>query len=508
MSDSDSIHSTDVPPPVPPKDDFRPMIPPKDFPRAFSYMGPSNSSNLNNETTTKRAKRKSLFPSFGSLFTPNTTKATTNDDVPRISSHSGSMFSKISSWWSNLSKLKPRNTANGTPITIPSTSSSATSLITSQITDDANNIQSSPKVKRSKSITTTSSRNQTNKRASFISFIEKLNRKFSFSSKKSNSTKSSNNQKVSSRINQSKTDWSSSASTYHNGDVKRSNAKQKQKMTTNNHDLTASTQTLCPDGSSISTTHSTAAETMESYNNEYENIEDISIDVLEPLRYSIAKSNSSDDTIRGASKTNRHSRLLDIFTPKSTSQRGSTSSRGSIVHTTNGVPNRHIRINSNVIKDPTSLDDMQRENYENRLSSQICTNLDIPYYTIDNEGEDGASSSDLATEGQSKSDMSPLRPNPHQQSSIMEMDRFLSSLCASPDNGTTPSNQPFSRMSWIAKSFDSEDPSAFHIRPDSIIANLKVTVPLRSAKDAFSNPQSIDSKGPAILSNCRIAFIP
>ncbi|CAG8611084.1 13843_t:CDS:2, partial [Racocetra fulgida] len=134
MSDSDSIHSTDVPPPVPPKDDIRPALPPKDLPKAFSFTGPSNSSDLNDATTKNRTKRLSLFPALGSLFTPSTTKANTND-VPRISSHSESI-----------------NTANVVPITISSTSSSATSLIAPQTTDDGNDTQS-PKVKRSKSIT-------------------------------------------------------------------------------------------------------------------------------------------------------------------------------------------------------------------------------------------------------------------------------------------------------------------------------------------------------------------
>ncbi|KAF0482763.1 leucine rich repeat protein [Gigaspora margarita] len=569
-------------------------------------------------------KRFSIqFPALGSLFANKTT--TTNDDVPRISSRPDSMFSKISSWWTNLSKLKPRNTANVAPIMVPSTSSSATSLINSQMTNDVNNTQS-PKVKKSKKITdlfrrisykkkernnnndnvndndnnnnnnngstatmvdehlthglSTPSRSQSIKRTSFGTFIEKLNRKFSFNSG-SHSTRSSNHRPISSRVNPSKTDWSPSDSTYQNGDVTKVDGKQKQKVKVDGYDLTASTQTLCPDGSSISTTHSTAAETLEFHNNENENenFEDISADVLAPIRISSAKSSSSDDTIKGASGTSRPSRLLDIFTPKSSSQRDSNSSRGSrgsIVHTTNGVPNRHIKINSTILKDPTSLDDSQRENYENRLSSQISPDFEVPYYTIVNEGEDNTSGNDSATEGQAKSEMSPLRlfkkkfyqnflPSNNQEinsknkvdSTIInnqisinsnnieqfdddsddesddnnddindeldyltlddgiEGDAFTtqlqapsSSLGASSEHDTTSSKHPFSRIKLFGKSFDSEDPSAFHTHPDSLVANLKVTIPLKYAKDAFSNPQSIDSKGPAILSNCRMAFIP
>ncbi|CAG8719192.1 46009_t:CDS:2 [Gigaspora margarita] len=501
--DSDSIHSIDIPPPVPPKDDFRPIVPPKDYPRNFFNDLISNeTSSVPKTTSTMDTKRFSIqFPALGSLFTNKTT--TTNDDVPRISSRPDSMFSKISSWWTNLSKLKPRNTANVAPIMVPSTSSSATSLINSQMTNDVNNTQS-PKVKKSKKITdlfrrinehlthglSTPSRSQSIKRTSFGTFIEKLNRKFSFNSG-SHSTRSSNHRPISSRVNPSKTDWSPSDSTYQNGDVTKVDGKQKQKVKVDGYDLTASTQTLCPDGSSISTTHSTAAETLEFHNNENENenFEDISADVLAPIRISSAKSNSSDDTIKGASGTSRPSRLLDIFTPKSSSQRDSNSSRGSrgsIVHTTNGVPNRHIKINSTILKDPTSLDDSQRENYENRLSSQISPDFEVPYYTIDNEGEDNTSGDAFTTQSQAPS----------------------SSLGASSEHDTTSSKHPFSCIKLFGKSFDSEDPSAFHTRPDSLVANLKVTIPLKYAKDAFSNPQSIDSKGPAILSNCRMAFIP
>ncbi|CAG8513903.1 4232_t:CDS:2 [Scutellospora calospora] len=422
-ADSDSIHSIDVPPPVPPKDEFRPAIPPKDFPKTFfSTIGPSNSSDLNfNETpstpeanTAKRTKKplkKFQFSALGSLFAPATTtkSTTTDDDVPRISSRSDSMFSKFSSWWSNL-RLKPRNTTNVAPIAIPSTSSSAASLITPQITDDINNTQQIPKVKKSKKITDLSSvpsRNPPNKKNNFGTFIEKLNRKFSFSSG-SRPAKSS-----------------SSSSTYQNGSITKENAKQKQKLV-DDHDLTASTQTLCPDESSISTTHSTAAETIETHE-EDENIEDIAVDVLGPLRYSMAKSNASDDTIRGASGTNRHSRLFDIFTSRSSSQRGSSSSRasrGSVVPTTNGIPNRHIRVNSNSMKDPINVYETQQENYENRISiinsdnfmppsstnnsSQICSNIDMPCFTLENEGEGSVSGNDSATEGQAKSEMSPL----------------------------------------------------------------------------------------------------
>ncbi|CAG8692247.1 17568_t:CDS:2 [Dentiscutata erythropus] len=532
--DSDSIHSIDFPPPVPPKDDIRPMVPPKDFPRTFiSIIDPSSSSDLNSNETPSAPKatatmnnKRFSFPALGSLFTNRAT--TTDNDVPRISSRPDSMFSKISSWWSNLSRLKPRNTANVAPITIPSTSSSATSLIAPHITNDVDNIQS-PKAKKPKNITdlfrrmnehlipefSIPSRSQSIKRTSFGTFIEKLNRKFSFNSG-SRSTRSSKNQSISSRTNPSKTDWSSSASTYHNGDVTKADGKQKQKMIVDGHDLTASTQTLCPDGSSISTTHSTAAE---SHNNEDENNEDISAEVLAPLRY-----NSSDDTIKGASGTSRHSRLLDIFTPKSSSQRGSTSSRvsrGSVVHTTNGVPNRHIRINSTIIKDPTSLDDTQRESYENRLSSQISPNAEIPYYTIDTEGEDSISGNDTTTEGQTMSPLRLFKKKFYQNflsSNNQEMNskNKVESTSAIVDRGNVPSSshdttsnkKPFSRKLWFAKSYDSEDPSAFQTRPDSLVANIKVTIPLKYARDAFSNPQLIDNKGPAILSNCRIAFIP
>ncbi|CAI2161792.1 6324_t:CDS:2 [Funneliformis geosporum] len=448
-----------APPPVPPKDDLRPMTPPKDFPRikfqTSESIGPSTSKISGLEETISEslsissntfpgAKRQnkvsSTHTNVDSIFIDQ--DATSNnqpaDHEPRKETHrSDSMFTKLS-WWLSWGRSKPKNHNNVkfteesiSTTNIPSSSSLSSPPIIIQIPND-NNDGEAPKVKKSNSITnlfrrfsyrrrterkenssstvveeSTSTNNNfstvpsskpSRRKSNFGSLIERLTkRKFSFTFDQRKASETTKNR--STEPNLTNPTENNNDDLYTNNDqIKKVDNKLKQKeLVVQGQDLTASSNTLCQVESTVSqSTQSTAAETLNSLNNNdhHENMDlnnNMDIDAISPLRHSIAKSSNSseradDDTIKGVSGTIRHSRIFDIFTAKKDiSRRSSIATRTSLVNInqmSNGIPPRHIRINSNNMK----------ESLFN--SSPLSSNSYKPYDTDNNKSKNSPKKSE------------------------------------------------------------------------------------------------------------------
>ncbi|CAG8562792.1 12929_t:CDS:2 [Funneliformis caledonium] len=356
MTDIEYNLSGEVPPPVPPKDDFRPMTPPKDLPRikfqTSESIGPSTSKisgleetiseSLNMSSNTfpgakRQNKVSSTHANVDSIFVDQnvTLNNQSSDHEPRKDPlRSNSMFTKFS-WWLSWGRSKPKKQNNDTSIQSTEESVSTTNFPSSS---------SAPIIIQNT-----------------FSYRRKTERKENSSSTVVEETTSTNNFSTvpSSKPSRRKSNF---------GSLIERLTKRKFSFTfEQRQELTASSNTLCQDESTISqSTQSTAAETVDSRNDNndhHENmdlINNMDIDVVSPLRHSVAKSSNSseradDDTIKGVSGTIRHSRIFDIFTAKKdNSRRSSIATRTSLVNINqmaNGIPPRHTRINSNNMKE-------------------------------------------------------------------------------------------------------------------------------------------------------------
>uniref|UniRef100_A0A1D1ZDC0 Protein lap4 n=1 Tax=Anthurium amnicola TaxID=1678845 RepID=A0A1D1ZDC0_9ARAE len=440
---------------------------------------------------------------------------------------------------------------------------------------------------------------------SFGSLIERLTGRFT-SEQRTTSESESTEQISQTNSTENNTDTN-------NNQIKKADNKLKQKeLVVEGQDLTASSHTLCPDESSVSTqrsTQSTAAETLDSRNKDdnLENFINMNIDVASPLRHSIAKSSNSseradDDTIKGVSGTIRHSRIFDMFTVKKDNPRASIVNSNQM---TNGVSSRHTRVNSNNMKDSFFVNN-NNNNSANMISqfsppknsSPLSSNSYKPYNTDNNTGKSetenkNITSREVVIDDKTKIDKSPLRlfkkkfyktlrPSnfisdsedikkntkneetlnivptissplttnyyesgstnellpvnnndlyPEEESEDSDSDKDLDDMTLDDgvegDVSATQSQAPesslytgsenevshqLSRMSSFAKSFNSEDPSAFSTTfSDSQVNDSKLDWPIESAWDIILNSEPAttkDRKGPARFSNNRLSYIP
>ncbi|GES88612.1 hypothetical protein RCL_jg24023.t1 [Rhizophagus clarus] len=636
---------SESPPPVPPKDDFRPMTPPKDFPKitllGSATIGPSTSQNL--ELVESISEPSNTFPgakrlnkvsttnttNIGSMFVTTSDNHQSSDNEPRKNSvRSDSMFTKLS-WWLSWGRSNPsmnshpttttpitntgagadstNNTTNSTYDNQNSTasistmrSSSPSSPYINQLSTD-NNDEVVPKVKKSISIanlfrrfsykrkterkenssstvveeaaqrdsnnfSTVPTPKSPRRKYNFGSLIERLTgRQFSFTSEQR--TPESDN-KYTEQISQTNS-TENNIDTNHNRIKKTDNKLKQKELIVEGQDLTASSYTLCPDESSLSTqrsTQSTAAETLDSHSKDdnLKNLDFINmdIDIVSPLRHSIAKSSNSseradDDTIKGVSGTIR---IFDKFTVKK------DSSRANIVNnqTANGVSSRHIRfsplknsspLSSNSYK-PYNTDNIKKSEMENKnLTSREevigdKTRVDKSplrlfkkkfYKTLrpsisNSDSEDTNKNikreetlntipiiSPLVAnfyESGSTNDLLQVNNNnlyPEEESEDSDSDKDLDDMTLddgvegdvsatqsqAPESSlyTGSENEvsfPLSRMSSFAKSFNSEDPSAFSTTFSD--SQLNIDWPMESAWDIILNnaPSTTkDSKSPA-----------
>lgn len=668
-----NVQISELPPPVPPKDDFRPTTPPKDFPRitflGSATIGPSTSQTLELEesisepsNTFPGAKRvnKVSTTNLGSVFVTASDNQSSNNEPRKNFARSDSMFTKLS-WW--LSWGRSNSSTNSHPITTPITntgagadstnnttnltsnnqnstasistmrSSSPSSPYVNQVSID-NNDESAPKVKKSISIaslfrrfsykrkterkenssstvvdeatqhdsnnfSTVPTPKSSRRKYSFGSLIERLTgRQFSFTSEQRTSSESDN--KFTEQISQTNS-MENSIDTNHNKIKKTDNKLKQKELIVEGQDLTASSNTLCPDESSLSTqrsTQSTASETLDSRSKDdnLKNLDFINmdIDVVSPLRHSIAKSSNSseradDDTIKGVSGTIR---IFDKFTVKK------DSSRASILNNqmTNGVSSRHIRVNSNNMKESFFVNNNNNStNMKN--SSPLSSNSHKPYNTDNNikksetENKNTTPREEVVIGDKTKVDKSPLRlfkkkfyknlrPSnsnsdfedtdknikkeeetlntvpiissplianfyesgstndllqvnnnnlyPEEESEDSDSDKDLDDMTLddgvegdvsatqsqAPESSlyTGSENEvsfPLSRMSSFAKSFNSEDPSAFSTTFSD--SQFNIDWPMESAWDIILNnapATTKDSKSPARFSNNRLSYIP
>ncbi|CAG8720988.1 15928_t:CDS:2, partial [Acaulospora morrowiae] len=382
-----------------------------------------------------------------------------------------------------------------------------------------------------------------NKKSNLGSLIEKLNRKFSFTNdhhrdaEQPDSGKNQTNNEINSNGNDStrisskppRIDWSLSSG--NRKILRKPDLKQKQKeVLVDVNDFRAST--LFPDESPFSGLQLTAAETLD-------------VNVAASSRNSVTKSSVSseradDDTIKGDSGTiRRRSRIFDLFNPKSSS----TSTRGSQINV-NGVNLRHDRTNSNnnQLSSLSGVTSDMPDYLEIRSSSN--SNLDMQYSNMEITSRENLTSNNITKGDKINNNKSPFRifkkkfykslltshPSTYINNTqnkkyipVTNSTPIIVGTPPSPTKAITATTDPatngyyevtnaesmqvelmtsrltmvrkrsLSRMSSFAKSFNSDDPSAFgtafsnHDEPNSDYT-------LENAWDALINLPLTDNK--------------
>src|SRR3954453_18587012 len=154
MADIDyNVQISEIPPPVPPKDDLRPMTPPKDYSRinflGSATIGPSTSQTLAFDESISEPLKLPLntFPGAKRVNKVSTTRTNLdsifvnqNDiSISQSSEHeprknSDSMFTKLS-WWLSWGRLKPKNQNDDDDASISTNSHSSPPITATPITN-------------------------------------------------------------------------------------------------------------------------------------------------------------------------------------------------------------------------------------------------------------------------------------------------------------------------------------------------------------------------------------